>query len=107
MSEAFLVRVYGLSTYTESRTTLSRSVRRSQPGRAESRTGELPFPPPQTESREAKESDRHYGTGCQLPPIGFRTYIEKEQESNRPKRQIKEIRVFFDDGTYEAFVPSK
>lgn len=79
----------------------------SSESRAESRTGELPFPPPQTESREAKESDRHYGTGCQLPPIGFRTYIEKEQESNRPKRQIKEIRVFFDDGTYEAFVPSK
>lgn len=24
-----------------------------------------------------------------------------------PKRKIKEIRVFFDDGTYEAFVPAK
>lgn len=25
---------------------------------------------------------------------------------DRPQRKIKEIRVFFDDGTYEAFVPS-
>lgn len=25
---------------------------------------------------------------------------------DRPQRRVKEIRVFFDDGTYEAFVPS-
>lgn len=28
------------------------------------------------------------------------------KEIDRPSRRIKEIRVFFDDGTYEAFVPS-
>ena len=25
---------------------------------------------------------------------------------DKPSRKIKEIRVFFDDGTYESFVPS-
>lgn len=69
--------------------------------------GELPFPPLQTENRETEESKRPYRTGCIPPNFDFRTRIEKEQESNRPKRQIKEIRVFFDDGTYEAFLPGK
>lgn len=32
--------------------------------------------------------------------------LKKANEVDRPKRKIKEIRVFFDDGTYESFVPN-
>ena len=32
--------------------------------------------------------------------------VENVKIIDRPQRRIKEIRVFFDDGTYEAFVPS-
>lgn len=32
--------------------------------------------------------------------------LKKTNEVDKPARKIKEIRVFFDDGTYEAFVPS-
>lgn len=68
---------------------------------------ELTSPPPQTENRERKESSRYYRSETPLSPVGFQPFIKNEQESNIRKRQIKEIRVFFDDGTYEAFVPSK
>ena len=38
------------------------------------------------------------------------TYMNSKEEMRNiidiPKRKIKEIRVFFDDGTYESFVPS-
>lgn len=33
-------------------------------------------------------------------------YLVNENIIDRPIRKIKEIRVFFDDGTYESFVPS-
>lgn len=32
--------------------------------------------------------------------------LKKTNEVDKPVRKIKEIRVFFDDGTFEAFVPS-
>lgn len=32
--------------------------------------------------------------------------LKKANENDKPLRRIKEIRVFYDDGTYEAFVPS-
>ena len=32
--------------------------------------------------------------------------VDNVKVIDRPQRRIKEIRVFFDDGTYEAFVPS-
>lgn len=32
--------------------------------------------------------------------------LKKANEIDKPTRKIKEIRVFFDDGTYEAFTPS-
>ncbi len=38
--------------------------------------------------------------GYQKPKEELRNIIDL------PKRKIKEIRVFFDDGTYEAFIPS-
>ena len=38
-------------------------------------------------------------------PVGF-NYIDNAKKNDNKKRRIKEIRVFFDDGTYEAFVPS-
>lgn len=42
--------------------------------------------------------------------IGIRSTTVRERENtkiiDKPTRKIKEIRVFFDDGTYEAFVPS-
>ena len=57
---------------------------------------------------------RHKKTGnwpadmpSSLSPFDFREEIIKEQNRNIKKRQIKEIRVFFDDGTYESFVPSR
>lgn len=34
------------------------------------------------------------------------TYSKNENIVDKPIRKIKEIRVFFDDGTYESFVPS-
>ncbi|MBO5134730.1 MAG: helix-turn-helix transcriptional regulator [Bacteroidaceae bacterium] len=33
-------------------------------------------------------------------------YLMSENIIDKPIRKIKEIRVFFDDGTYESFVPS-
>lgn len=33
-------------------------------------------------------------------------YLSNENIIDKPIRKIKEIRVFFDDGTYESFVPS-
>ena len=38
-------------------------------------------------------------------PAGF-SFIDNAKKNDNRKRKIKEIRVFFDDGTYEAFVPS-
>lgn len=32
--------------------------------------------------------------------------MENTKVVDKPRRKIKEIRVFFDDGTYESFVPS-
>lgn len=32
--------------------------------------------------------------------------MENTKVIDKPRRKIKEIRVFFDDGTYESFVPS-
>lgn len=41
---------------------------------------------------------------------GMRTTMAREYENpkriDKPMRKIKEIRVFFDDGTYESFTPS-
>ena len=49
----------------------------------------------------------------QLPPrerdLARRAAVYEQKNTNvvdKPRRKIKEIRVFFDDGTYEAFVPS-
>ena len=38
-------------------------------------------------------------------PAGFQ-FVDNAKRIDNRKRRIKEIRVFFDDGTYEAFVPS-
>ena len=49
----------------------------------------------------------------QLPPrerdLARRAAVYEQKNTNvvdKPRRKIKEIRVFFDDGTYEAFIPS-
>lgn len=47
----------------------------------------------QSHERRSRDGREHYA-GDNMK------YIDK------PQRKIKEIRVFFDDGTYEAFVPS-
>ena len=38
-------------------------------------------------------------------PTGFH-FVDNAKKNDIKERRIKEIRVFFDDGTYEAFVPS-
>ena len=38
-------------------------------------------------------------------PTGFQ-FVDNAKKIDIRQRKIKEIRVFFDDGTYEAFVPS-
>ena len=38
-------------------------------------------------------------------PMGFQ-FVDNTKKIDIRQRKIKEIRVFFDDGTYEAFVPS-
>lgn len=40
----------------------------------------------------------------ELPPYG--SLKKNANIIDKPERKIKEIRVFYDDGTYEAFVPS-
>lgn len=47
------------------------------------------------------------GNGLHVSTDLISQMIDKEAVSKVPKRRIKEIRVFFDDGTYESFVASK
>lgn len=61
------------------------------PAPATGRTTSSPFQQ-RERTQQSKTSSRDYGTMKII---------------DRPTRKIKEIRVFFDDGTYEAFVPSK
>lgn len=49
------------------------------------------------------------GSSCHQVAHGEGFYPRKSENTNiidKPARKIKEIRVFFSDGTYEAFVPS-
>ena len=47
-----------------------------------------------------------------LPDYGaqsrFSTYndLQNAKICDKPERKVKEIRVFFDDGTYEIFIPA-
>lgn len=42
-----------------------------------------------------------------IPYRGYENVYQKSENIiDKPIRKIKEIRVFFDDGTYESFVPS-
>ena len=41
------------------------------------------------------------------PSVSIRTQIEQSDSPTLPKRRVTEIRVFYDDQTWEAFVPKK
>ena len=44
------------------------------------------------------------------PPVPYRQHEDygmRQAEPEKIRREVKEIRVFYDDGTYESFVPQK
>lgn len=56
--------------------------------------------------RKAQNMAQYPGLPAELQLAEALSQLKKANEVDRPVRKVKEIRVFFDDGTFEAFVPS-
>lgn len=59
-----------------------------------------------TGGRKAANSASYSPLSTELQLAEALSQLKNAKENDKPKRKIKEIRVFFDDGTFEAFVPS-
>ena len=66
------------------------------------------FPPVSTSSLAAGTgTDRPLPFTLSAAPQRVRTSTPRPAKVEYVRRQVKEIRVFYDDGTYESFVPSE
>lgn len=73
-------------------------------------TAELPglfdAPAPNSSRQNVQKSNNYSDLPTELRLAEAFSQLKKANELDKPARKIKEIRVFFDDGTYEAFCPS-
>lgn len=66
-----------------------------------------PFSGAEASRKSGNAIPPHATQSSALPPAsqGLAQTIEVVKYIDKPKRLIKEIRVFYDDGTYESFIP--
>lgn len=63
------------------------------------------FDQPQTSAPKA--STPSHATRSTLPNFRFETEMRQQTQPPTPPRKITEIRIFYDDQTWESFVPKK
>lgn len=56
--------------------------------------------------QKAQKTGSFSGLPVELQLAEALSELKKAKDFDKPKRKIKEIRVFFDDGTFETFTPS-
>ena len=71
-------------------------------------TGSL-FPEnPKIPTKSTTKGENRKEIGSEMPQNADNTIVKQEIiYKERPQRKIAEIRIFFDDGTYETFTPNK
>ena len=59
-------------------------------------------------SKVSDEAEYRKEIGLESPALGSKATVKEEiRYIERPQRKITEIRIFFDNGTYETFRPEK
>lgn len=64
-----------------------------------------PVVPPSSDANKGPQNGNNSVSPGDMKVLEALSRIKIANEVDKPERRIKEIRVFFDDGTFEAFVP--